>query len=74
MCWFCGRKVAPMEPVGEYLIGLYLRQSSVTSMLGAGGFLVVLLVWIYYSSQIVLFGAEFTHVYANYRKTYPGHE
>ncbi len=35
----------------------------------AGGSLVVILVWVYYSSQIVLFGAEFAHVYANYRKS-----
>jgi len=55
--------------VGKYLIGLYLGQSSTGSVLGAGGSLVVILVWVYYFSQIVLFGAEFTHVYADYRRS-----
>jgi membrane protein len=52
--------------VGKYAIGVYLGRSSADSLLGAGGSLVVLLIWVYYSSQIVLFGAEFTHVYANH--------
>ncbi|MFQ5436516.1 MAG: YhjD/YihY/BrkB family envelope integrity protein, partial [Anaerolineae bacterium] len=50
--------------IGEYLIGLYLSRG-VDSPYGAAGSLVVLLVWIYYSAQILLFGAEFTQVYAN---------
>jgi membrane protein len=50
---------------GKALIGLYLGQSSYASAYGAAGSLVVLLVWIYYSSQILFFGAEFTQVYAN---------
>ncbi len=51
--------------VGKACIGLYLGQSSYGSAYGAAGSLVVLLVWIYYSSQILFFGAEFTQVYAN---------
>ena len=51
--------------LGEYLIGLYLTRTSVGSTYGAAGSLVVTLLWIYYSAQIFLFGAEFTHVYAN---------
>lgn len=51
--------------IGKYLIGLYLGRSSVESAYGAAGSLVVLLVWIYYSAQILYFGAEFTKVYAN---------
>ena len=67
--WLGALITAFLFTVGKYLIGLYLGQSNNTSALGAGGSLVVILVWVYYSSQIVLFGAEFTHVYANYRKS-----
>ena len=51
--------------IGKALIGVYLGRSSYGSAYGAAGSLVVLLVWIYYSSQILFFGAEFTKVYAN---------
>jgi membrane protein len=51
--------------VGKALIGAYLGRSSYGSAYGAAGSLVVLLVWIYYTSQILFFGAEFTQVYAN---------
>jgi membrane protein len=51
--------------LGKFLIGLYLARASVASTFGAAGSLAVLLVWVYYSSQIVLLGAEFTRVYAN---------
>jgi membrane protein len=50
--------------VGKALIGLYLGRSSYASSYGAAGSLVALLVWIYYSAQIMFFGAEFTQVYA----------
>lgn len=50
--------------VGRVLIGAYMRWSNVGSIFGAAGSLAVLLVWIYYSAQIFLLGAEFTHVYA----------
>ncbi len=53
--------------IGKILIGLYLGKASVGSAYGAAGSLVVLLVWVYYSSQVFLFGAEFTHVYASAR-------
>ena len=49
---------------GKFLIGLYIGKSGVESSYGAAGALVVLLVWVYYSSQIFLLGAEFTKVYA----------
>jgi membrane protein len=52
---------------GRYLIGLYLGKASVGSAYGAAGSLVVLLVWVYYSSQIFLYGAEFTRLYADRR-------
>ncbi|MCA9924157.1 MAG: YihY/virulence factor BrkB family protein [Anaerolineales bacterium] len=51
--------------IGEYLIGLYLSHSTVSSTYGAAGSLVIVLLWIYYSAQIMLFGAEFTQTYAN---------
>ncbi len=50
--------------VGRLLIGAYMRWSNIGSIFGAAGSLAVLLVWIYYSAQIFLLGAEFTHVYA----------
>jgi membrane protein len=54
--------------IGKFLIGLYLGQSSVSSSYGAAGSIVVLLVWVYYSAQIILLGAEFTRVYAEHRR------
>jgi membrane protein len=51
--------------VGKLLIGLYLGNSAVASSFGAAGSLVLLLLWVYYSTQILFFGAEFTQVYAN---------
>jgi membrane protein len=51
--------------LGKTLIGLYLGNSAVGSTFGAAGSLVLLLLWIYYSAQILFFGAEFTQVYAN---------
>lgn len=49
---------------GKYLIGLYLGKSSVSSVYGAASSLAIILVWIYYSSQILYLGAEFTYAYA----------
>ena len=51
--------------LGKHLIGLYIGRSSITSAFGAAGSLAVLLVWLYYSAQIFLLGAEFTWVYAH---------
>ena len=48
---------------GKFLLGLYISQGSLGSAYGAAGSLIVLLAWIYYSAQIILLGAEFTHVY-----------
>jgi membrane protein len=49
--------------IGRYLIGLYIQFSATESTYGAAGSIVVLLVWIYYSSVILYLGAEFTQVY-----------
>ncbi len=51
---------------GQQVIGLYLGQSSVASSYGAAGSVMILLLWVYYSCQILLFGAEFTRVYAQW--------
>jgi membrane protein len=51
--------------LGKTAIGLYLGNSAVASSFGAAGSLVLLLLWIYYSAQILFFGAEVTQVYAN---------
>jgi len=51
--------------LGKSLIGLYLGRSAIASGFGAAGSLVLLLLWIYYSAQIFLFGAEFTKCYAH---------
>lgn len=52
--------------LGRVLIGLYLGSSSTASAYGAAGSLIVLLLWVYYSAQILFLGAEFTQVYARY--------
>ena len=51
--------------IGKWALGLYLGSGAAGSAYGAASSLVTLLIWIYYSSQILLFGAEFTQVYAN---------
>ena len=51
--------------IGKSLISLYIGSSAVASSFGAAGALIVLLLWIYYSTQIFLLGAEFTKIYAN---------
>ena len=63
--WLGAAVTALLFSVGKFGIGLYLGKTGVTSGFGAAGSLVLLLVWIYYSTQIFLLGAEFTWVYAN---------
>ena len=63
--WVGAGVTAILFEVGKLLIGLYIGKSSVTSSFAAAGSLVVLLVWVYYSAQIFLLGAEFTWAYAN---------
>lgn len=62
--WVGAILTAVLFAVGKLLIGLYLGKASVGSAYGAAGSLVVLLLWIYYSSLILFFGAELTQVYA----------
>ena len=56
---------AVLFTAGKSLISWYLGSSAVASSFGAAGALIVLLLWVYYSAQIFLLGAEFTKVYAN---------
>ena len=56
---------AMLFTVGKSIIGLYIGSSSIASSYGAAGGLIVLLLWVYYSVQIFLVGAEFTKVYAD---------
>ena len=63
--WLGAFVTALLFSLGKTLIGIYLGNSAIASSFGAAGSLVLLLVWIYYSAQILFFGAEFTQVYAN---------
>ena len=54
---------AVLFTIGKQLIGFYLGQSTTASTYGAAGSVIVLLLWVYYSSQVVLVGAEFTRIY-----------
>jgi membrane protein len=55
---------AALFNVGKFLIGLYIGKQGLESVYGAAASIVVLLLWVYYSAQILLLGAEFTHVFA----------
>lgn len=63
--WTGAAVTAALFTVGKFLIGLYLGKSDVGSSFGAFGSLVIVMVWVYYSGQIFLLGAEFTWVYAH---------
>jgi membrane protein len=55
---------AALFEIGKFLIGLYIGKQGLESTYGAAASIVVILIWIYYSAQLVLFGAEFTAAYA----------
>ncbi|MEA3195277.1 MAG: rane protein [Betaproteobacteria bacterium] len=63
--WIGAATTAVLFTIGKFLIGLYLGKSSIGSSFGAFGSLAIFMVWVYYSAQIFLFGAEFTWVYAH---------
>jgi membrane protein len=63
--WVGAAVTAVLFTVGKFLIGLYIGRSAVASSFGAAGSLAVVMVWVYYSAQIFLLGAEFTWVYAH---------
>ncbi len=63
--WVGAAVTSLLFEIGKFLIGLYLGTTGVASSFGAAGSLVVLLVWVYFSAQVFLLGAEFTWVYAH---------
>src|SRR3954470_10432113 len=63
--WIGSIITALLFGIGKWALGLYLGSGAAASAYGAASSLITLLLWIYYSSQILLFGAEFTQVYAN---------
>jgi membrane protein len=67
--WPGAALTAVLFTIGKQLIGIYLGQSEVGSSFGAAGSLALIMIWIYYSSQILFLGAEFTQVFAKSEKT-----
>ncbi|MCY0853298.1 YihY/virulence factor BrkB family protein [Cupriavidus sp. D39] len=63
--WLGAFVTSVLFAIGKVLIGLYIGKSGVANAYGAAGSLVVLLLWVYYSAQIFLLGAEFTWLYAH---------
>ena len=76
--WIGAMIIALLFNLGKLLFGLHLGRSSVTSAYGAVGSLVIVLLWVYYSAQILFFGATFTQIYSNgygsHLKPVPGAE
>lgn len=66
--WLGAAITAALFEIGKLAIGIYIGQEGLNSTYGAAASLVVLLIWVYYSSQILLLGAEFTHIYAGRRR------
>jgi membrane protein len=62
--WVGAAVTSVLFHVGKIAIGVYLGRATIASTFGAAGSLAVLLVWVYYSAQIVLYGAEITRLYA----------
>jgi len=66
--WIGAAVTALLFTIGKYFISLYVGSSGVKSAYHAAGALVLILVWIYYSAQILLFGAEFAKAYGDFRR------
>jgi len=62
--WFGAALTSLLFVLGKFALGIYFAKSAVGSSFGAAGSLVLVLLWVYYSAQILLFGAEFTQVFA----------
>src|SRR5204862_6906145 len=62
--WLGGIGTAALFEMGKFLISFYIGKQGLESTYGASASIVVVLIWVYYTAQIVLFGAEFTNVYA----------
>lgn len=66
--WIGAAVTAALFYVGKLAIGVYLGRSQVGAAYGAAAWIILILAWVYYSAQIVLFGAEFTHAFATRRQ------
>lgn len=69
--WLGGAVTALLFTAGKQLIGLYLGKSATASSYGTAGSVVVLMLWVYYTSQVVLLGAEFTRVFTRRNRSRP---
>lgn len=67
--WVGAVLTAFLFTLGKVLLGIYFAYTTLASVYGAAGSLVILLLWVYFSAQILFFGAEFTYVYASQRGT-----
>ena len=63
-CWLGAIFTALLFTIGKVLIGLYIGQSAIATSYGAAGSVLVILLWVYYSAQILFFGAELTKAYS----------
>ena len=70
--WLGAIGTAVLFEIGKFLIGLYIGKQGLESTYGAAASIVIVLIWVYYSAQIVLLGAEFTNVYAKQRGSLKG--
>lgn len=68
--WIGALMTAILFTIGKFALGLYLGQNTFSSAFGAAGSLVFVVAWVFYSAQILFFGAEFTHVYAKQYGSY----
>jgi membrane protein len=67
--WLGGAVAALLFTVGKHLISFYIGSSNMASTYGAAGALIIVLVWVFYSAQIFLLGAEFAKAYSDQRRT-----
>lgn len=70
--WVGAAVTAGLFFIGKFVIGAYLGSSDLGAAYGAAGWVILILAWVYYSAQIVLFGAEFTYAYATRRTAVTG--
>src|SRR5262249_17150336 len=68
--WVGALVTAVLFTIGKFLIGFYLGRSGIGSAFGAAASFIIILGWVYYSSQILFIGAEFTKVYSEDRRAY----
>lgn len=68
--WIGALMTATLFSIGKFALGLYLGHNTFSSAFGAAGSLVFVVAWVFYSAQILFFGAEFTHVYARQYGSY----